>query len=165
MQWTYLARSQNILKHASLFVWSINWCTRSQFSTTLTLLQKSLLDMEMTHIHHSMDIQLFEVTKQTCWYPVRFCNVIAHPGGMHILQSFISCIVKLMKSSGLEVLRGCSIWGPDRYANVAYLSELQRRKNRGKKGWGLRRRRENEKIENHAVHTQKIEARWSWRET
>ena len=32
-------------------------------------------------------------------------------------------------------------------------------KNRGKKGKGLRIRRENEKIENHAVHSQKIEAR------
>ena len=34
---------------------------------------------------------------------------------------------------------------------------LQRRKNREKKGWGLRIRPENEKIENHAVHSQKIE--------
>ena len=38
-----------------------------------------------------------------CWHdPVQFSNVIAHPGGMHIMQSFISSIAKLMKSSGLE---------------------------------------------------------------
>ena len=48
--------------------------------------------------------------------------------------------------------------------NLEY-TELQRRKIRGKKGWGLRIRCENEKIENYAVHFQKIEVRWSWRET
>ena len=40
--------------------------------------------------------------------------------------------------------------------------------NRGKKGWGLRIRRENEKKENQEKapgNSQKIEARWSWRET
>lgn len=29
--------------------------------------------------------------------------MIVHPGGMHIIQSFVGCIGKLMKSSGLEV--------------------------------------------------------------
>ena len=29
--------------------------------------------------------------------------MIAHPGGMHIIQSFIGCIGKFMKSSRLEV--------------------------------------------------------------
>ena len=51
-----------------------------------------------------MDMQLFVVTKQECWYkPMQFRNVIVHPGGMHIIQSFIGCITKLMKNSGLEV--------------------------------------------------------------
>jgi len=46
----------------------------------------------------------FAVTKQVCWnQPSLFQNVIIHPGGMHIMQSFIGCIGKLMKSSGLEV--------------------------------------------------------------
>ena len=31
---------------------------------------------------------------------MQFKNVVVHPGGM---QSFIGCIAKLMKSSGLEV--------------------------------------------------------------
>ena len=34
---------------------------------------------------------------------MQFRNVIVHPGGMHIIQSFIGCITKLMKNSGLEV--------------------------------------------------------------
>ena len=33
----------------------------------------------------------------------RFHNVFVHPGGMHIIQSFIGCIAKLMKGSALEV--------------------------------------------------------------
>ena len=32
--------------------------------TTLTYMQKSLLDMGMIHIHLSMDMQLFEVTNK-----------------------------------------------------------------------------------------------------
>ena len=39
------------------------------------------------------------------------------------------------------------------------LTVLQRQKNRGKKGWGLRITPENEN-RNYAVHSQKIEARW-----
>ena len=47
-----------------------------------------------------MDMQLYEVAKQVCRHdPVQFSNVIAHPGGLHIMQSFISSIVK---GSGLE---------------------------------------------------------------
>ena len=33
---------------------------------------------------------------------MQFRNVAAHPGGMHIIQSFLSSISKLMKGSGLE---------------------------------------------------------------
>ena len=72
--------------------------------TTLTYMQTSLVDMGMEKVHVSMDMQLFVVTKQVCWHqPMRFHNVIVHPGGMHIIQSFISCIAKLMKASALEV--------------------------------------------------------------
>ena len=50
-----------------------------------------------------MDMQIFEVTNKYADTILKFHNVITHPGGMHIIQSFISCIAKLMKSSGLEV--------------------------------------------------------------
>ena len=72
--------------------------------TTLTYMWRSLLDMGMTYVHLSIDMQLFVVTKQVCWYqPLQFKNIIVHPGGMHIIQSFIGCIAKLMKGSALEV--------------------------------------------------------------
>ncbi len=49
-------------------------------------------------------MQLYAVTKQVCWHhPEQFHNVFVHPGGMHIIQSFIGCIAKLMKGSSLEV--------------------------------------------------------------
>ncbi len=52
---------------------------------TLKYMQESLVDMGMTCIHLSMDMQLYEVTKQVCWDDsVQFQNIIAHPGGMHI---------------------------------------------------------------------------------
>ena len=71
--------------------------------TTLLYMQKSLTDMGMASIHLSMDMQLFKVTKLVCWHdPMQFDNIIAHPGGMHIIQSIISCIAKLMKGSALE---------------------------------------------------------------
>ena len=67
-------------------------------------MQRSLVDMGMTYVHLSIDMQLFVVTKKVCWYqPRQFHNVITHPGGMHIIQSFIGCIAKLMKDSALEV--------------------------------------------------------------
>ena len=41
------------------------------------------------------------------YQPMQFKNVVVHPGGMHVIQSFVGCIAKLMKklmkSSGLEV--------------------------------------------------------------
>ena len=44
------------------------------------------------------------MTKQVCWHqPLQFQNVIVHPGGMHIIQSFIGCIAKLMNRSALYV--------------------------------------------------------------
>ena len=41
---------------------------------------------------------------------MQFKNVVVHPGGMHVIQSFIGCIAKLMKSSGLEVYVAAASW-------------------------------------------------------
>ena len=71
--------------------------------TTLTYMQRSLNDMGMEKVHLCMDMQLYAVTKQVCWnQPRKFQNVVVHPGGMHIIQSFLGCIGTLMKGSGLE---------------------------------------------------------------
>ncbi|KAH3868279.1 hypothetical protein DPMN_031422 [Dreissena polymorpha] len=64
-------------------------------------MQTAMIDMGMYHVH--MDMQLFAVTKQVSWHHLeRFKNVVVHPGGMHIIQLFLSCIGKLMKGSALE---------------------------------------------------------------
>ncbi len=53
--------------------------------TTITYMQESLLDMGMKKVHLSIDMQLYAVTKQVCWYHfAKFHNAIAHPGGMHM---------------------------------------------------------------------------------
>ena len=71
---------------------------------TLSYMQKAIVDMGMTLVHVSSDMQLFIVTKQVCWnQPEQFDNVIVHPGGMHIIQSFCACIANLMKGSALEI--------------------------------------------------------------
>lgn len=103
----HLARSQGIVKPATAYMFGplIDAPPHhpDTILTTLKYMQGSLVDMGMTYIHLSMDMQLFEVTKKVCWHdPVQFQNVMAHPGGMHIIQSFISCIAKLMRGSALE---------------------------------------------------------------
>ena len=71
---------------------------------TLSYMQKAIVDMGMTLVHVSSDMQLLIVTKQVCWnQPEQFDNVIVHPGGMHIIQSFCACIANLMKGSALEI--------------------------------------------------------------
>ena len=71
--------------------------------TTLTYMQRSMVDMGMEKVHLCMDMQLYMVTKQVCWnQPRRFQNIIVHPGGMHIIQSFLGCIGTLMKGSAQE---------------------------------------------------------------
>ena len=72
--------------------------------TTLTYMQRSLLDMGMAYVHLSVDMQLFVVTTQVCWHQqLQFQNVIVHPGGMHIIRLFIGCIAKLMNGSALDI--------------------------------------------------------------
>ena len=103
-----LARSHGVLRPASTYMFGplidAPPSHPDTVLTTLTYMQRSLVDMGMTYVHLTIDMQLFAVTKQVCWnQPVQFYNVIAHPGGMHIIQSFLSCISKLMQSSALEV--------------------------------------------------------------
>ena len=111
MEWNgfnnQLARSQGIVKPATQYLIGPLLDAPPHHPdtilTTLQYMQGALVDMGVTYIHLSMDMQLFEVTKQVCWHdPVQFHNVITHPGGMHIIQSFLGCIAKLMRGSGLK---------------------------------------------------------------
>ena len=102
-----MARSQGVLKPASIYMFGplidAPPAHPDTILPTLTYMQKSLTDMGMEKVHLCMDMQLFAVTKQICWYQsLQFNNVIVHPGGMHFIQSFVGCIGKLMKGSGLE---------------------------------------------------------------
>lgn len=106
MEWNgfnnQLARNQSIMKPATLYIIG-PLIDAPPHHPTLKCMHGALADMGMTYVHLSMDMQLFEVTKQVCWHDsVQFQNVIAHPGGMHIIQSFLGCIVKLMRGSALE---------------------------------------------------------------
>lgn len=112
MEWNgfnnQLARSTGILKSASIYMFGplidAPPSHPDTILTTLTYMQRTLNDMGMMYAHVSIDMQLFAVSKQVCWSkPHSLQNIICHPGGMHIMQSFIGCIAKLMKGSGLEV--------------------------------------------------------------
>ena len=63
----HLARSQNVLNLQAYTFGPLIDAPPSHpdtILTTLTYMQKSLLDMGMMHIHLSMDMQLFEVTNK-----------------------------------------------------------------------------------------------------
>ena len=66
----------------------------------------------MSSVHISLDMQLYMVAVQVKWSdPERWRAVIAHPGGMHNVMSFIGCIGNLMKGSGVEELLGAAYSG------------------------------------------------------
>jgi len=112
MEWNgfnnQLSRSEGILRPATTYMFGplldAPPSHPDTILTTLTYMQRSLVDMGMENVHVSIDMQLFAVTKQVCWYhTIDFQNVIAHPGGMHIIQSFLGCIANLMQGSALDV--------------------------------------------------------------
>ena len=113
MEWSRFnnshARTEGVLKPASTYMFGPLIDTppshADAIATTLTYMQRSLLDMGMTYVHLlSVNMQLFVMTKQVCWHhQLQFQNVIVHPGGMHIIQSFIGCITKLMNGSALDI--------------------------------------------------------------
>ena len=73
-------------------------------NTSLQYMKKSMEDMGMKYIHISMDMQLFISSIHICWHNfLKYNNVILHPGGMHIIMSFVGGISRLMEGSGLEV--------------------------------------------------------------
>ena len=56
----------------------------------------------MTSIHISVDMQLYIVTKQVCWYHPEQLHCVCPPW-WDAYYTFIGCIAKLMKGSGLDV--------------------------------------------------------------
>ena len=84
MEWNgfnnQLARTSSTLKKASTYMFGplidAPPSHPDTILTTLMYMQQSLVDMGMTYAHVSIDMQLFAVTKQVCWYqPVSFQNI------------------------------------------------------------------------------------------
>ena len=66
----------------------------------------------MSSVHISLDKQLYMVAVQVKWSdPERWREVIAHPGGMHNVMSFIGCIGNLMRGTCLEELHSAAYSG------------------------------------------------------
>ena len=66
----------------------------------------------MSSVHISLYMQLYMVAVQVKWSdPERWRAVIAHPGGMHNVMSFIGCIGNLMKGSSVGELLGAAYSG------------------------------------------------------
>jgi hypothetical protein len=73
--------------------------------STMEYCQNYLLGQGMSTVHISLDMQLYMVALQVKWSDMdRWKTVIVHPGGMHVVMSFLGCIGQLMKGSGLEEL-------------------------------------------------------------
>lgn len=96
--------------------------------TTLTYIWRSLVDIGNVFVHFYLVMQLFAVTKTVCWHqPLQFKNVIVDPWGMHIMQSFIACIAKLMKRWGLGVCGAAAFKGLNGIFNgTSWVKEMRK---------------------------------------
>ena len=66
--------------------------------------------MGCTHI--TVDLQLYQTACLVQWNdPLRWTNVILHPGMMHTLMNFLGCVGTLMKASGVDVLISAAFAG------------------------------------------------------
>ena len=80
--------------------------------TTLVYLERTLNSFGMQYTHLTIDLQLYETACLIQWNdPLRWTNVILHPGMMHTLMSFLGCVGTLMKSSGVEILISAAFAG------------------------------------------------------
>ena len=66
----------------------------------------------MQYTHNTVDLQLYQTTSLSQWNdPLRWTNVILHPGMMHTLMSFLGCVGTLMKASGVDILISAAFAG------------------------------------------------------
>ena len=77
--------------------------------TCMDYMKQNMEDMDMEYVHISCDMQLYIPTVHIRWHNfMKYQNVIPHPGGMHIIMSYVSGIGKLMEGSGLDVYVGAA---------------------------------------------------------
>ena len=69
-------------------------------------------------VHVVADMQIYKVVMQIKWADCkRWKRLVARPGGMHTLMSFLGCIGQLMKGTGLEELLGSAFKGVSNMLN------------------------------------------------
>eukprot|EP00745_Piridium_sociabile_P013977 TRINITY_DN2058_c0_g1_i7.p1 TRINITY_DN2058_c0_g1~~TRINITY_DN2058_c0_g1_i7.p1 ORF type:complete len:474 (+),score=89.64 TRINITY_DN2058_c0_g1_i7:286-1707(+) len=80
--------------------------------TTMAYLDRTLKSLGMSHVHLTLDMQLYIIACQIKWSdPVRWNSVVLRPGMMHTLMSFIGTIGHNMKCTGVEELIGAAYSG------------------------------------------------------
>ena len=63
-------------------------------------------------VHVVAGMQIYKVIMQIKWADCkRWKGLVARPGGMHILMSFLGCVGQLMEDTGLEELLGSASKG------------------------------------------------------
>ena len=69
-------------------------------------------------VHVVADMQIYKVIMQIKWADCkRWKRLVARPGGMHTLMSFLGCIGQLMKGTGREELLGSAFKGVSNMLN------------------------------------------------
>ena len=80
--------------------------------TTLVNLEGAFNSFGMQYTHITVDLQLYQTACLVQWNdPLRWTNVILHPGMMHTLMSFLGCVGTLMKASGVDILISAAFAG------------------------------------------------------
>ena len=80
--------------------------------TTLVNLETALNRFGMQCTNITVDLQLYHAACLVQWNdPLRWTNVILHPGMMHTLMSFLGCIGTLMKTPGVDILISAAFAG------------------------------------------------------
>ena len=96
-------------------IWSNDRCPSfhpDTIVTTLNYCKNYLQSSSMNTVHITLDMQLYMVAIQVKWSdPEKWATLVMHPGRMHCVMSFLGCISKLMRGSGLEELIGAAFSG------------------------------------------------------
>ena len=80
--------------------------------TALLYLERTFKSFGMQYTHLTVDLQLYQTVCPVKWNdPLRWTNIILHPGLMHTLMSFLGCIATLMKASGVEIIISAAFAG------------------------------------------------------
>ena len=73
--------------------------------TTMAYIDRTTKGLGMTHVHITLDMQLYIIACLIQWSnALRWQSIVLRPGMMHTLMSFIGAIGVTMRCTGLEYL-------------------------------------------------------------